>query len=216
MTCRLNNAIVVAALACDCFAQSSTAIPVTPLLDQDQSSVYVKFRKAGDAPPVFNGEGKERIWLTLKNNTHWTISVLTFDLGDGYEEAEAGLMFDVEAYGGVIPESPVPNGYVLDVASLTELRAGEELLFSVPKTYLDPGLAIRVDFRFTWERNQSHTRYSAYFSYWDLPKELQDIEKEKKLKQRYGSTVGGGAEYHASPLPTELQPPLPPRLAPKQ
>ena len=115
-------------------------------------------------------------------------------------------MFDAEADGCYMPDTPLPNGYGLDTASLTDLQAGEELLFSVPKTYLDPGLAIRVDFRFNWERNERYTRYSTYFSYWHLPENLRDREKEKKLKQRCGAgLVGGPAEYYRSPLPTDLK-----------
>ena len=169
------------------------------------------FGKVGNAPPVFAGEGNERIWLVLKNNTRWTISVRTFGLGDGYSKAEAGLMFDAEADDCYVPESPVPNGYGGDAASLTDLQAGEELLFSVPTTYLAPGLAVRVNFRFNWERNKRYTRYSTYFSYWDLPENLRDKEKEKKLKQRCGGgSIGGPAEYYRSPLPTELKLSAPP------
>src|ERR1700758_5133995 len=43
VACHLNTAVILGALACDCLAQGSQAVLDNLLLDQDQSSVYVKF-----------------------------------------------------------------------------------------------------------------------------------------------------------------------------
>jgi hypothetical protein len=110
-------------------------------------------------------------------------------------------LYEVEASGSRVPDGPIPHGHWLDVASPVDIDPGEVLVFSVPKTHLDPGVSIRVDFEFEWEKNHRYTRHSSYFSYWDLPSALRDREKEKKLK------------WVAGPCPAVvIQPPEPVRM----
>ncbi len=80
---------------------------------------------------------------------------------------------------GIIPDAPLPEGHSFDVVSSVEIGPGKGLAFSVPRNHLDPGLAIRVDFEFGWEKNNRYTRHSSHFSYWDLPGGLRDKQKEK-------------------------------------
>ncbi len=109
-------------------------------------------------------------------------------------------MYDVEPSGAYMPDGPVPAGTSFDVGSLAAVGPGEQLPFSVPRNHLAPGLAIRVNFTFNWERNNRYTRYSSVFSYWDLPGNLRDSDKEEKLKRRYGGGgVRGPVDYHGSP-----------------
>ncbi|HWQ56735.1 MAG TPA: hypothetical protein VN442_23820 [Bryobacteraceae bacterium] len=180
---------------------------VHPLLDPDRSSVYMEFRKVGKCPPANRGDKNDRIWLALKNNTRWQISVLA----NGVESecyGDASIFYRVEQNEFAMPDGPIPHGHWLDVASRVEIEPGDVLNFSVPKTHLDPGLSIRVDFEFTWEKNNRYTRHSSCFSYWDLPSALHDKAKEKKLRCVSGMCV----TYSEAPVPQPSTIPLPPSL----
>jgi hypothetical protein len=162
----------------------------------------MQFERVAKSPPLLEGEPDQRIWLRLKNNTRWPILVLLFGVPDEY--GEAGLFHSVEA-PSIITDAPLPRGYWFDVASSNALQPGDSLTFSVPKNHLDPGLQIRVDFEFAWERNSRYTRHSSCFSYWDLPSSLHDKQKEKKLKYEFEIGNGGPVEYLRSPLPKVLE-----------
>ena len=78
---------------------------------------------------------------------------------------EASPFYRVEADEILAPEGPIPYGHWFDVASLVEIESGTVLKFSVPKGDLAPGLGIRVDYQFMWEKNNRYTRHSTHFSY---------------------------------------------------
>jgi hypothetical protein len=180
---------------------------VQPLLDPDQPSVYLEFKKVGKCPPVNRGEKNERIWLALRNNTRWQISVLANGvISECY--GDASPFYEVEADKFAMPDGPIPYGHGLDVASSLEIGPGDVLSFSVPRTDLDPGLSIRVDFEFAWERNRRYTRHSSYFRYWDLPAALHDKAKEKKLKCVGGLCISESPQ----PVPQPSTIPVPPSL----
>ncbi len=181
------------------------------LIDPEQASVFIKFRRLAKAVPLGSDEGEERIWLVLKNNTRWTIDVRAFGVPEDYDGAEAGLMYEVEADGPYEPDQPVPRGYWFDVGPLIAVQPGGELRFSVPREHLAPALAIRVDFTFEWERNKRYTRHSTVFGYWDLPEKLRDRQREKRLKPRFAITApADGAQFQTSPIPS-LLPSSPPK-----
>jgi hypothetical protein len=182
--------------------QDRASTIASPLLNSGDSSVYMEFRKVGKCPTMWRGENTDRIWLGLRNNTRWTLLVTANGVKDKCY-GEASLFYRVEANGSV-PEGPIPYGHWLDVGSILEIEPGEALNFSVPKAHLDPGLSIRIDFRFKWEENTRYTRYSSYFSYWDLPEALRDRAKEKKLK-----CVGGRCLPELTPAPSPQPPNLP-------
>jgi hypothetical protein len=112
-----------------------------------------------------------------------------------------------------MPDGPIPYGRGVDVASSVEMDTGESLRFSVPRTHLDPGLSIKIDFQFGWEQNNHNTRHSSYFSYWDLPNTLRNKEKEKKLKCVSGLCLPE-LKTMPPPKPTELPEPPPVVSAP--
>ena len=152
-----------------------------PLIDSSRSSVYMEFKRVGKCPPLVPGKTNDRIWLALRNNTRWSI----FISANGVEDdcyGDASPFYSVEANGSMVPDGPIPDGNWLDVASRVEIGPGESLTFSVPRAHLDPGLSIRVDFEFSWEKNNRYSRHSSYLDYWDLPAALRNKEKEKKLK----------------------------------
>jgi hypothetical protein len=193
-------------------AQNRVSAVGSPLLNSDQSSVYMEFRRVGKCQALSQGENTDRIWLGLKNNTRWTVLVTA----NGVEDecyGEASPWYRVEANGSAVPEGPIPYGHWPDVGSILEIEPGEVLNFSVPKVHLDPGLSIRIDFRFYWEENTRYTRYSSLFSYWDLPDALRDTVKEKKLKC-VGWLCTTELKPAPSPRPIEIpDPPLLPRPA---
>jgi hypothetical protein len=201
--------LFVGIVATECLAQ--TPEPNSPLIDHNQSSVYIVVRKEGPGAPLRDDELRERMWLSLRNNTRWTILLRTFRLPDEYDKHEVGLMYTVEAPGAYAPDGPLPVGYEFDVGTLTEVGPGQELRFSVPRNHLAPGLGIRVNFNFKWEDNQRYTRYATVYSYWDLPDKFKDKAADRKLRLRYGSSERGApAEAQPSAGPTKLNPPQPP------
>ena len=159
--------IVIIVLVCG-WASSQESGP-GPLLDPGHSSVYMQFTKVVRCPSSDAGQSGERIWLALRNNTRWPVLVRA----NGVEDecyGDASPFYRVEGNGSMVPDGPIPYGHWFDVASLLEIAPGEILNFSIPKAHLDPGLSIKVDFQFNWEKNNRYTRYSSYFSYWDLPR----------------------------------------------
>jgi hypothetical protein len=179
-----------------------------PLLNPDRPSAYMEFVKAGNCPPANSGQKGERVWLAIRNNTRWTISVLA----NGEESkcyGDASPFYSVEANEARGPEGPIPPGYWFDAASSVEIEPGGMLRFSVPRTNLDPGLSVRVDFRFTWEKNDHDTRHSSYFSYWDLPQSLHDKAKETKLKCLRGPCFFVQPQLVPQPVSIPAPPSLP-------
>lgn len=182
-----------------------------PLLDPNQSSVYMEFKRIGRCLSQDREQASDRIWLTLRNNTRWTISIRA----NGVETecyGDASPFYRVEVSEWRAPDGPIPYGHWFDVSSVVEIESGTTLTFSVPKTDLDPGLGIRVDFKFTWEENNLYTRHSSHFSYWDLPERLRDKAKEKKLKCVSVSAPCINSQPNIAPQPTEF--PVPPILIP--
>jgi hypothetical protein len=50
------------------------------LIRKDRPSVFIEFDRSGKAPPLFEGEKEERIWLRLHNNAQWAIEFCSFSL----------------------------------------------------------------------------------------------------------------------------------------
>jgi hypothetical protein len=198
--------LAVCVLATHALSQVGESGHQSALLSPELSSVYVKFRRTGKGTPVKAEESRERIWLTLKNNTRWTIRVSTFGLPEGHGRREVGLMYKVVQMGDTIADSPLPSGAWFEVGSYSEIEPGGELPFSVAKNHLVPGLGISIDFRFLWEQNGRFTRYSSVYSYWDLPDSARDKALERKLEQRMGLKQAP-LDYDRSPLPDQLSTP---------
>ena len=61
------------------FAQQSGSVsPV--LLDPKLPSVYIRFERTGERPPVHSGESQDGVWLSIHNNTRGAISLSTESL----------------------------------------------------------------------------------------------------------------------------------------
>ena len=114
----------------------------------------MQFKKAGKCPSAASGTANGLIWLSLKNNTRWPISVDA----NGVEDqcyGDFSPFYQVEANGSSAPDGPIPDGRWSDVGSSVLIEPGESLEFSVPRSHLDPGLGIRIDFEFSWGKEQS-------------------------------------------------------------
>jgi hypothetical protein len=191
--------------------QTSNPVSDNPLIDSAQSSVYMEFKRVGKCPSSFRGDS---IWLSLRNNTRWPILIRANGPADGCD-SDASPFYSVEARESMVPEGGIPQGYWFDVASLVEIGPAEVLSFNVPKSHLDPGLSLRVDFEFSWEKNNRYTRHSSYFSYWDLPPTLRDKEKESKLKCIRGWCISAAKPPEMPEPPALIMPVAPsPVLAP--
>src|SRR5256885_16188403 len=70
------------------------------LLRKDRPSVYVEFERRGKAPPLFEGEKENRIWLRLQNNSKWTIEFCSFSVKEQY--GGTGVVYQVKSYGSSV------------------------------------------------------------------------------------------------------------------
>jgi hypothetical protein len=98
-------------------AQNSPA-PTRVPPSRSKPSVYVSFLRFGKREPVYTGESNERVWLSLHNNTRWTLVLdargaggQSFSRGD---EKEIGLFVSVEE---------VPKSNEFRVSSVSEYRS---------------------------------------------------------------------------------------------
>ena len=76
--------------------QSSQDKGGSMLIRKDRPSVYIEFERSGKAPPLFEGEKEERIWLRLHNNTQWAIEFCSFSVKDQY--GDTGIVYYVKRY----------------------------------------------------------------------------------------------------------------------
>jgi hypothetical protein len=64
------------------------------LIEKNKPSVYIKFEKSGTASPLYEGEGRERYWLRLFNNTRGNVSFCFHKVAKEY--GDIGIYYDVE------------------------------------------------------------------------------------------------------------------------
>ena len=74
--------------------QSSQNKSGSILIRKDRPSVYIEFERSGKAPPLFEKEKEERIWLRLHNNTQWAIKFCSFPVNNQY--GGAGIVYEVK------------------------------------------------------------------------------------------------------------------------
>ncbi len=174
--------------------QSSQDKGSSMLIRKDRPSVYIEFERSGKAPPLFEGEKEERIWLRLYNNTKWTIEFCSFSVKDKY--GGTGIVYEVKrnratfATVGVdehrsgtstLPEAKsqqgdtkTPQGYSTgDTCTPYSLASGKSVVFSLPREHLGKGLYIEFEFWPEWENrdNELGNFPQSYvsFSHQELP-----------------------------------------------
>ena len=142
------------------------------VLNPSRPYVYVQFDHVGPRKPLRGGEGNVGLWLRIVNNCRVPITVPTFGLTTG--DPGVGVLdevvpdnprMSVSAEPDVInlseegssrgnpskatpvnPKNNPPRGYSAEVFSLTRVRPGKDLLFSVPLNHVSDNWFMRVGF----------------------------------------------------------------------
>src|SRR4051812_35514824 len=65
--------------------------PSSQLVVPGLPSVYFELVRAGQAPPLFEGESNERVWLQLHNNAKWAIGFCSFRSAGVY--GDVGIVY---------------------------------------------------------------------------------------------------------------------------
>ena len=144
-------------------------------LRKNQPSVYLTFERAGKTKLLEVGEGYERVWLRLHNNTRWPI-ILNMSAAPSKEYGDAKLYHDVMAGLDLVFHGEC------HVCSFNGLGPGKSLVFSVPSGDLAEGRSIRVAFSYGWEdQNDSNAgREAMHYVLFDsssLPKNSEQRNK---------------------------------------
>lgn len=136
------------------------------LIRKDRPSVYMEFTKRGRAAPLYPGEGEDRVWLSLNNNTPWAINFCSLPVPAAL--GEIGVVYRVKfvsATKGTVGFSTsstpqettkqtttVPDGYSTgDTCTPYSLGSGRSRTFSVPRDHLAKELSIEIEFWYEWE-----------------------------------------------------------------
>lgn len=140
-------------------------------ISRNHPTVYLSFVRYSKPEPAQAGEGGERVWLRLHNNTRWSISLLASDVRKGL--GDASLHYEVApnprppavlappavvASGGAI-EKPEAAAIPCELTvselchscTVIKLPRGSSLLFSVPRGHLCWNAILRVRFSYEWE-----------------------------------------------------------------
>jgi hypothetical protein len=171
--------------------QSSQDRSRSILIRKDRPSVYIEFERSGKAPPLFEREKEERIWLRLYNNTQWAINFCSFSVKNQY--GRAGIVYEVKrsrtSFGmpkgssnqGALPEERnqqesvrTPQGYsTADVCTPYSLGSGKSVTFSLPREHLGKNLYIEFEYWPEWENRDNELgnfpKYSVSFGNQELP-----------------------------------------------
>lgn len=162
------------------------------VIDQSKPYVYLKFDHIGPRKPVQDGEGNTGIWLRVVNNCRISIVFPSFAMPKG--NPGVGLMDEVVDIESMLqtfnsPEEQKeyqrheqvrklkqkPVGYTFETAGVVRVKAGEDVLFSVPLNHVDDDWYMRV--RFALELNRSSISVGPFtylpFYEWDIPKEFR-------------------------------------------
>src|SRR5262245_51835905 len=147
------------------------------LIRKDRPSVYIEFERIGKAPPLFEGEKEERVWLKLHNNTRWAVVICSFPATAEY--GDIGVVYDVKQSPTPIrtegrvggrrtsgkpasknisqPESSkIPEGYSTgDTCAPYYIDSGKSIVFSVPREHLAKNLYIEFEFWAEWENRDN-------------------------------------------------------------
>jgi hypothetical protein len=139
-------------------------------LRKDMPTVYITFERAGKRKPLEQGESDQGVWLRLRNNTRWPLTLAMNGVPKEY--GDAALFYDVLSEGKVVVEGRC------HVCSSNQLHPGGSLLFSLPREDLVKGRAIRVKFSYGWEHPddvfaEREPQHFVYFYSSKLPPQLQ-------------------------------------------
>jgi hypothetical protein len=165
----------------------------TPPIDSDvriskaQPTVYITFVRLGKRKPEHTDESNEGVWLSLHNNTKWSLVLHAYGAG-GYtfargDEEEVGMFYGIEEVSepkGLAvftrsqkdkpPETAEQDGErdcspLYDnwchVCSTIILPPGKSLLFSLPRESLCEKHKIYLVYNYEWEKREGYAGMDA-------------------------------------------------------
>ncbi len=121
----------------------------TILLNKNELSVYLKFKRYMSISSKNAEESENLIILTLVNNTRWNIWL---EMGgvSSKEYGEARLFYDVKTNKDELLKSKRCH-----VCSLSPLGSGNSLQFAIPLESLSENQKIQIQFRYEWQNKES-------------------------------------------------------------
>lgn len=147
----------------------------------EKPGVYIDFERAGKRRPPGDDVSDEAVWLRLHNNMRTAIRFCAFSILDdkgnllSYREAgEMGVNYEVEVTDSTlfdkakfhVPTGNKPSG----LCHVFTLKAGESIVFSVPKEHLVKGLSAKVPFNYKWESiTENNPSHFVYFNSKNIP-----------------------------------------------
>lgn len=162
-----------------CFFISAAVAQQNPvLLDESRPSVYLQYDHEGERKSDYPGEGSERLWLRIHNNTRGAISVPTHSLYLGTKVVPLRLMsgkgvlsiregIEIAPLYAVEQESATGFGRLPvnwgDVSAVSWIASGGTVLMSVPKADLVKGRRVALSFSYEWESEGAGISHNAYF-----------------------------------------------------
>lgn len=155
------------------------------LLDPSHPSVYLQYDHEGERKPDYPGEGSERLWLRIHNNTRGAISIPTHSFYLGPKVAPLTLLsgksvlairdgieiapfYSVEQRGetGFDRLPLTSNG---DVSAVSWITSGGTVLMSLPKADLVKGRRVALPFSYEWESESDSIEHEAFFYATEVP-----------------------------------------------
>ncbi|RMG01267.1 MAG: hypothetical protein D6735_12140 [Acidobacteria bacterium] len=143
--------------------------------------VFIGYEREGKIEPLYEGESDTRVWLRFYNNSKWMVMFCSSSVPKEYGETE--ITYEIERYKGF---GETPGTSRLDACGYLLLKAGESIVFSVPREHLAEGLAIKVNFLYEWEVDSDGSisdlepKHYVYFYSWQIPKNNSGQSKQKR------------------------------------
>ena len=134
------------------YSQNTPAGSESTKSDRSGPSVYIDYVRRGPRIPLHTDDGSEGIWLRLHNNTRSALVMPTF--GVPKENGDAGLFYEVRATPGSKISNPPVGERPGHMQSISTIKPGQTVQFSVPSEHLAQGLAIAVRFSYDWENQR--------------------------------------------------------------
>ncbi len=130
------------------------------LIDNSKASVFISYERQGRIAPLYKGDGRERIWLQLHNNTRIAIFLCKVEVPKEY--GDSVLPRRVYQMGEMSKRELPQMGFeTTDVCSVLELPPGKTTRFSVPSEELAFRRFIEVEFYYGWTNEWQHDMSSS-------------------------------------------------------
>jgi len=165
-------------------AQQSAAVN-SMLVDAGHPSVYLQYDHEGERKPDYPGEGSERLWLRIHNNTRNAICIQTHSLYLGAKVAPLKLLSGKGVLGirdgiEIAPFYYVEQEHELgferlplsshgDISADSWIPSRGTVLMSLPKGYLVKGRRVVLPFSYEWEPEPSNISHEAFFYVSQVP-----------------------------------------------